>query len=482
MSMIPAQPDNGPAEVGTATVPADAGRLEHAWTWVTAQIDSVPAWSWAIALGVLTLATIVLIPVLQTQSFKAGQRAAGKKAPTSEDRKDRRLLIGALIPTTLFWIAVLIGSGRGLIAFGRDDLNWTGGWEILVPATLDGVAISFGLLAFRAIRKKRSPDRAVRIAASAMIASSAINFLHEVGGSALGAAYLAILSLLGMLIFDELLAQFEEGAAYIKRLNPKFGLRWFTWPTNTACAWFAWRNYPPIEGTDASVRVAVRHLTAVRRLKAKLRAETVDAPAWWMLFAPWVRIGQIRTALASQRSLLAEQDERTAVLADRLEDALTALSESRAAVTDLGARLETVNTSLDRLAQDAVNERNELTARLTAEKDETVRQLTEDFAAQLTEARAAASTVNLDSYRTDRSKTSPPTKRETSPRPGNRPAVSDEDAVQMMLTAHGDPDFEWSQNAVRTLTGAGFPRIPKLIAAWFTAAVEAAGEAKAVSR
>jgi hypothetical protein len=38
-------------------------------------------------------------------------------------------------------------------------------------------------------------------------------------------------------------------------------LRWLTWPSNTLCAAIAWRNYPPAEGTDATVLNAVDKLS-----------------------------------------------------------------------------------------------------------------------------------------------------------------------------------------------------------------------------
>jgi hypothetical protein len=69
----------------------------------------------------------------------------------------------------------------------------------------------------------------------------------------------------------EFLNQFEDGAGYVKQESPAFGLRWITWLTNTFCAAVAWRNYPPEEGTAATVRNAVANLDQVRALKAAAR-------------------------------------------------------------------------------------------------------------------------------------------------------------------------------------------------------------------
>jgi hypothetical protein len=70
-----------------------------------------------------------------------------------------------------------------------------------------------------------------------------------------------------MVMLHEFLAQFEEGTAYVRRHNPKFGARWITWPTNTFCAAVAWRNYPPAEGTPATILNAITNLDRARALK-----------------------------------------------------------------------------------------------------------------------------------------------------------------------------------------------------------------------
>jgi hypothetical protein len=300
------RPDNG-LDGGSNPLPATEGWLDGAWNQVTDWATTIPTWIGVTLAVVLALATLVAFPMLRIQAFKAGQRAGKKKTELSaEDLQDRKLLIAALVPAILFWVAVIVGSARGLTGFGRDDLKWIGGWELLVPFTLDDVAIAFALLAFRAVKKGLNPDRATRIAWAAMLASAGLNFFHEVGGSSLGAVYLAILSILGMLIFHEFLAQFEEGAAYVARENPKFGLRWFTWPTNTVCAWFAWRNYPvDLEaGTRVTVRMAVNHLEQVRADKAAKRAQQVDSLRW-LRFAPWKHVTTLRTALDNERTVAA---------------------------------------------------------------------------------------------------------------------------------------------------------------------------------
>jgi hypothetical protein len=270
-----AMPDTG--SVPASTPEQGESVTDVAWAWINARLDAVPGWLWVAVLAALALTMLVTLPLAKRFAFKAGARSSGRLKNNSEARRDRMLLLAVLMPAVAFWLTVLIGSGRSLTAFGREDLDWTGGWQLLVPFTLDGVAVVFGALAFRALAKRRNPDRAYRVVWIATGASAFINFFHEVGGSTLGAGYLAILSLFGMLIFHELLAQFEEGAAWIHRTNPKFGLRWITWPTNTVCAWVAWRNYPPSETLKATSRPCAGRRSPDERSGSTLRSGGCDS-------------------------------------------------------------------------------------------------------------------------------------------------------------------------------------------------------------
>lgn len=366
--------------------------------------SNIPGWAYAGALAITLTATLVAFPALRRQAYKAGQRTAGKATPaTRQDLRDRRLLAAALGPAVLFWLAVLIGSARGLTAFGRDDLGWTGGWEYLVPFTLDGVAVSFGVLAFRAVAKERRPDRARRIVWVATGASAGINFLHEASltaGSLLAAGYLSILSLFGMLIFHEFLAQFEDGAAWIKRVNPKFGLRWATWPTNTACAWLAWRNYPPADGTDATVLTAVQHLEQVRADKAARRASQVDTFPWWTNLTPWVQLTGLRAALDQGRDQTAAQRARHT---QAVNDMRQLAHEHSQAVADLTTRheeqAETARAETAARVAQVQAERDAHVARLnTAVADLEQRRAVEAATAADLRKRLQATTENRDSH------------------------------------------------------------------------------------
>lgn len=439
---IYAQPDLAP---DGATPTGDSGT----WAQILDWINHIPTIAWVTALAVLTTATVLAVPFLRSQAFKAGTRQS-KKTLTEEDRRDRRLLIAALIPASLFWIAVLTGSGRGLIAFGREDLHWHGGWEFLVPFTLDGVAIAFALLAFRAVRKGMNPDRAVRISAAAMLASAGINFLHEVGGSKLGAGYLAILSLLGMLIFDEFLAQFEEGADNVRRTNPKFGLRWITWPTNTACAWVAWRNHPPAPDLKATVGNAVQHLEKVRADKTASRAQRVDTPQWWVRVVPWLHLGALRLTLAEQRRTAETERARSAALAASHREAI-----------------EARDRSTEQMAEQFRQEAERATKAWAEREAQLLREAAERLATERAEHAAELDAIRADKLlrlpRSEPAAPRPTSKNTAVAKPPAPARMSDTEALRSMFQEHPEPGYAWTDREVNRITGAGFSsRAPRL--------------------
>jgi hypothetical protein len=242
------------------------------WGSVTEVAQRVPSGVWVSLVAANLVATLVTCSIARRRMRRAGQRVAdpllvaGGVART----RDTALTVAALVPAGLFWAMVLAGSLHGLIAFGRSVLGWHGGWEYLVPGTLHGVSVTFAFLAFRAVRLRKAPDRCYRVVWGAAIASATVNFAYEYshsGHNVIAGGYLALLSLFGMVMLHEFLAQFEDGAAYVKRHNPRFGARWITWPTNTVCAAVAWRNYPPAEGTSATILNAIANLDRVRELK-----------------------------------------------------------------------------------------------------------------------------------------------------------------------------------------------------------------------
>ncbi|MFF0378721.1 hypothetical protein [Actinoplanes missouriensis] len=180
-----------------------------------------------------------------------------------------------------------------------------------------------------------------------------------------------------------------------------------------------------------------------------------------------------RTHLAeTEGALRARTAELTAARAEieSLAERLTAIGQhADSTKTELALTGQRYENEIASLRQALTDQRNTL----TAEHDETVRRLREKHREALTAARAETKTVSLTAYR---NRAAGGTRSAAT----GKAELSDEDAVQMMLTAHADPNHEWSKNAVRTLTGVGLNRAPKLIGLWLTAATEKATGSKAV--
>ncbi len=184
------------------------------------------------------LAMVLTWGVARRRLRLAGQRAAHPDRFAGRSRRrDVALTVASLVPAALFWGMVLAGSFHGLVAFGRNTLDWNDGSEYLVPGTLDGVSVTFGFLAFRAVHKRRDPARSQRVVWAASLASATVNFAYEYSythHNVVAGLYTGLLSLFGVTIFHEFLAQFEEGAEYVRRgKRPPWGLRWVTAPVST---------------------------------------------------------------------------------------------------------------------------------------------------------------------------------------------------------------------------------------------------------
>ncbi len=242
------------------------------WSTITGLVARVPSGVWVALMVVNVLVTVLTLGVARRRGRAAGQRAAHPDRATEHGRRrDIALTVASLVPAALFWGMVLAGSFHGLVAFGRNTLGWNDGTQYLVPGTLDGVSVTFAFLAFRAIHKHRNPARSQKVVWAASLSSATVNFAYEYGHThhnLIAGAYLAVLSMFGMVIFHEFLAQFQDGAEYVRHgKRPRWGLRWVTAPRSTFRAAVAWQNYPPQDGTPATVRCGLENLERVRAIK-----------------------------------------------------------------------------------------------------------------------------------------------------------------------------------------------------------------------
>ncbi len=244
-------------------------------------------------------------------------------------------------------------------------------------------------------------------------------------------------------------------------------------------------------------------------LRTRWAIEDTDRPGWWLRINPTGRVRQLTAAVTELRAITARQNDDITHRDECITDVMARLTAAHNELTDVTAQLDeatrlrlTADDSLRALTDQANTdmqdliathkaekadliarheaETKKLNARLTAERDEALAKQKKELAAKFTAETAADKVAQIADWRAGHTgKGSPKSRKQASPKAspaaGNRPHMTDEEAVHAMLTAQPNPNFVWSQNAVRTLTGAGFgSRIPKLIGAWREAATERA--------
>jgi chromosome segregation ATPase len=202
---------------------------------------------------------------------------------------------------------------------------------------------------------------------------------------------------------------------------------------------------------------------AVRLVPARPFTGAVPPAPWWTVLAPWPHIGRLEVFIA---------DLRTAHGAERagMAERLTALeAEQRTAaerITTLAAeaerhRLAAVHAAEQLAAEQAERagalHRAETAERLRSEAERAVHRLREEFAehaAERPDQRERAERSNGAGAKATRSVAA-----------ANAPRLTDDEAVQAMLRVHRSAAYEWTKREVHRITGAGFGRVDRLIAA-----------------
>ncbi|MFG2497966.1 DUF2637 domain-containing protein [Streptomyces sp. NPDC048441] len=206
---------------------------------------------WLLPGGVLLLGMLVALAVL-ARGKRAGQKAAAADSSDdtwerSEDRRRRKEAIyGTASYALLFCCAAVAAalSFHGLVGFGRENLNLTGGWEYLVPFGLDGAAMFCSVLA---VREASHGDAALgsRLLVWTFAGAAAwFNWVHAPRGIAHAGApqFFAGMSLSAAVLFDRALKQTRRAAlreqGLVPRPLPQIRIvRWLRAPRETFGAW-----------------------------------------------------------------------------------------------------------------------------------------------------------------------------------------------------------------------------------------------------
>ncbi|MFH7599157.1 DUF2637 domain-containing protein [Streptomyces racemochromogenes] len=202
---------------------------------------------WLLPGSLLILGVLAAVAVLARGKRESEKAAADDSWERSEERRRRKEAVyGTASYVLLFCCAAVAAalSFHGLVGFGRQNLNLSGGWEYLVPFGLDGAAMFCSVLA---VREASHGDAAL---GSRMLvwlfagAAAWFNWVHAPRGSGHDGApqFFAGMSLSAAVLFDRALKQTRRAAlreqGLIPRPLPQIRMvRWLRAPRETFGAW-----------------------------------------------------------------------------------------------------------------------------------------------------------------------------------------------------------------------------------------------------
>ncbi|WP_399084136.1 DUF2637 domain-containing protein [Streptomyces sp. BBFR2] len=199
----------------------------------------------------------------------------------SEERRRRKEAVYAMASYLLLFCCAAVAAAlsfHGLVGFGKQNLNLSGGWEYLVPFGLDGAAMFCSVLA---VREASHGDAAL---GSRMLvwtfagAAAWFNWVHAPRGLDHAGApqFFAGMSLSAAVLFDRALKQTRRAALREQGLVPRplpqiRVVRWLRAPRETFAAW----SLMLLEGVR-SLDEAVEEVREDRREKTQRRLRRRD--------------------------------------------------------------------------------------------------------------------------------------------------------------------------------------------------------------
>jgi hypothetical protein len=203
-------------------------------------------WALSGAIGLVVLAACVLVFRTRKTTGTSDGAQADSWERSEERRRRKEAIYGSASYVLLFCCAAVAAalSFHGLVGFGRENLNLTGGWEYLVPFGLDGAAMFCSVLA---VREASHGDAAL---GSRMLvwlfagAAAWFNWVHAPRGIDHAGApqFFAGMSLSAAVLFDRALKQTRRAALREQGLVPRplpqiRMVRWLRAPRETYAAW-----------------------------------------------------------------------------------------------------------------------------------------------------------------------------------------------------------------------------------------------------
>ncbi|MER7817225.1 DUF2637 domain-containing protein [Streptomyces sp. NPDC096153] len=202
---------------------------------------------WLLPGGVMLAGVVAAVAVLARGRRTGGSTVTEDSWERSEERRRRKEAVyGTASYLLLFCCAAVAAalSFHGLVGFGRQNLNLSGGWEYLVPFGLDGAAMFCSVLA---VREASHGDAALgsRILVWLFAGAAAwFNWVHAPRGLGHDGAphFFAGMSLSAAVLFDRALKQTRRAALREQGLVPRplpqiRVVRWLRAPRETFGAW-----------------------------------------------------------------------------------------------------------------------------------------------------------------------------------------------------------------------------------------------------
>ncbi|MGP4111224.1 DUF2637 domain-containing protein [Streptomyces sp. 4N509B] len=203
---------------------------------------------WVLAGAILLSGAAVSATLLARGRKETAPRAeAGDSWERLEARRLRRERAYAAVSYTLLFCCAGVAAAlsfQGLVGFGRENLNLSGGWEYLVPVGLDGAAMFCAVIAVREASHGDSSLGSRLLVWLFAGAAAWFNWVHAPrgGGHAGAPQFFAGMSLSAAVLFDRALRQTRRAAlreqGLVPRPLPQIRLaRWLRAPRETYGAW-----------------------------------------------------------------------------------------------------------------------------------------------------------------------------------------------------------------------------------------------------
>ncbi|WP_354639408.1 DUF2637 domain-containing protein [Kitasatospora camelliae] len=201
---------------------------------------------WAVTAVAALVVAAALVAFARSRASAAAAGSSDSWERSEERRRRKESLYGGASYVLLFCCAAVAAalSFHGLVGFGVQNLNLSGGWEYLVPFGLDGAAMFCSVLA---VREASHGDAALgsRLLVWLFAGASAwFNWVHAPRGFGHAGApqFFAGMSLSAAILFDRALKQTRRAAlreqGLVPRPLPQIRIvRWLRAPLETYAAW-----------------------------------------------------------------------------------------------------------------------------------------------------------------------------------------------------------------------------------------------------